>query len=172
MSYQTASRRRYDPAQAAQMRLDSLDRAENGQSFTNYPAIFEGFRAMGIADDDIKPRENVLTFNAWRAKGRTVTKGQHGVRVVTYIERDVTRLDGSIETVREPHSAVVFHISQTAEWSDTRSDARSLTVNGHRLLPAPVPAPAPKPAPQPARVDPRPTPQASEPQRRGKWIIR
>jgi hypothetical protein len=50
---------------------EALDRAQQGQALTNYPAICEGFIAKGIAEADIKPRENVFTFNAWKAPGLT-----------------------------------------------------------------------------------------------------
>src|ERR1700723_3615694 len=62
-------------------RLESLKRAVTGQSLTNFPAIFQGFAAKGIAENEIKPRENVFTFDAWKALGRVVRRGEHGVRV-------------------------------------------------------------------------------------------
>src|SRR6266571_2894190 len=65
--------------------IEALDRATTGQSLTNYPAIFAGFMAEGIAEVDIKPRENVFTFEAWKALGRSVKKGERGVKVVTFI---------------------------------------------------------------------------------------
>ena len=49
---------------------DAYTRATTGQSLTNYPTIFEEFIALGIPIDDIRPRENVLTFHAWKAVGR------------------------------------------------------------------------------------------------------
>jgi hypothetical protein len=61
-----------------QMQAEAIDRARNGQSLSNYPAIFAGFMARGIAEADIKPRENVFTVQylesarsfgqAWRAR--------------------------------------------------------------------------------------------------------
>jgi len=82
----------------------------------NYPAIFTELEAKGIPFDDIRPRENVLTFEAWKALGRHVRKGQHGVRVVTWIPISEVK-DASGEVVRKagrrPKTAVVFHISQT-----------------------------------------------------------
>ena len=39
----------------------ALTRAETGQSFANYPTIFEGFMSKGIPETDILPRENVFT---------------------------------------------------------------------------------------------------------------
>ena len=69
-----------------QSRLESLKRAVSGQSLSNFPAIFQGFAAKGIPEAEIKPRENVFTFEAWKALGRVVRRGEHGVRVVTFIE--------------------------------------------------------------------------------------
>lgn len=93
---------------------ESLDRAQAGLSFSNYPAIFEGFLAKGISADQIKPRENVFTFNAWKALGRTVKKGEHGVKVCTFVEG--TKKDqetGEESAFRMPRSTTVFHVSQT-----------------------------------------------------------
>src|SRR5580700_1412740 len=65
---------------------EALSRAVLGQSFSNFPAIFQGFAAKGIPETEIKPRENVFTFDAWKALGRYVRKGEHGVKVVTFID--------------------------------------------------------------------------------------
>jgi hypothetical protein len=99
-----------------EMQLDALNRAANGQSLTNYPAIFEGFAAKGIPIDDIKPRENIFSFNAWKAAGRVVRKGEHGVKVVTFIETEKKSESGELErSGRRPWSVTVFHISQTEQ---------------------------------------------------------
>jgi antirestriction protein ArdC len=87
---------------------EALHRAATGQSLTNYPLILAGFEAKGIPAEQINPRENVFTFNAWRALGRTVRKGEHGVRIVTFIE---TEKDG--QKARRPWHTTVFHVSQT-----------------------------------------------------------
>jgi hypothetical protein len=100
-----------------EIQAEAIDRARNGQSVMNYAAIFEGFMAKGIAESDIEPRVNVLTFHAWKAVGRSVKKGEHGVKVVTFIDttiRDTS--EAGEETVRHgrrPHTTTVFHISQT-----------------------------------------------------------
>lgn len=96
---------------------ECLSRAVNGQSWSNYPAIFEGFQGKGILADDIKPRENVFTFNAWKALGRSVRKGEHGVRVVTWIDI-APRVDAQTGEVVKPggracRTTTVFHVSQT-----------------------------------------------------------
>jgi hypothetical protein len=97
----------------------------------NYAAIFQGFMAKGIAESDIKPRENVLTFHAWKALGRSVKRGEHGVKVVAFIPcertvRDPQTGEEKIEGFRRPHTTIVFHISQTEPTSEreARFDTR------------------------------------------------
>jgi hypothetical protein len=76
-----------------QSRLESLKRAVSGQSFSNFPAIFQGFAAKGIPESEIKPRENVFTFEAWKALGPVVRRGEHGVKVATMIETKSKEVD-------------------------------------------------------------------------------
>lgn len=97
---------------------EALSRALTGQSWSNYPAIVQGFKSRGIPEEQIQPRENVFTYQAWRALGRQVRKGEHGVRVVTFIKRDKKTEDpqtGEVkfETYSVPRTVSVFHISQT-----------------------------------------------------------
>lgn len=97
-------------------RLESLKRAVSGQSLTNFPAIYAGFAAKGIPESEIKPRENVFTFEAWKALGRVVRRGEHGVKVVTMIETHSKEIDqdtGERKLIRRPWTTTVFHISQT-----------------------------------------------------------
>lgn len=97
---------------------EALNRAENGASTANYGAIYAGFEAKGISEDEILPRENVLTFNAWKARGRMVRKGEHGVKVMTYVstkkkgaEQAQDGKEDKGRTIRR--TTTVFHISQT-----------------------------------------------------------
>lgn len=99
----------------SEMQQEALDRATQGASVANFPAIFEGFRAKGIAEADIMPRINVLTFHAWKAKGRSVKKGEKGVKVVTFVP--VEDDDGNVVGTRSS-TAVVFHVSQTESIED------------------------------------------------------
>src|ERR1700691_2859975 len=95
---------------------EALTRAVSGQSFSNFPAIFQGFAAKGIPESEIKPRENVFTFDAWKALGRVVRRGEHGVKVVTFIERaskDTDSDTGERKVIRRPWTTTVFHVSQT-----------------------------------------------------------
>jgi len=101
--------------QAAQ-RAEALSRAATGTALTNYPAIYAGFMEKGIAEADIQPRVNVFTFQAWKALGRYVRKGEHGVRVVTYVSRP-GKVDPATGTqgpaIKFPRTVTVFHVSQT-----------------------------------------------------------
>ncbi len=98
----------------AEQQSEALSRAETNQSLLNYPAIYEGFEEKGISD--IQPRVNVFTYHAWRAKGRQVRKGEHGVKVVTWIDcksKDIDPDTGEPKQYKRAKSATVFHISQT-----------------------------------------------------------
>ena len=90
--------------------MESLQRAKNGDSLLNYPSIIQGFIAKGISPSEIIPRENVFTYNAWKALGRQVNKGEHGVKVVTWI--DATDKDTGLPT-KLCRKSTVFHVSQT-----------------------------------------------------------
>ena len=99
---------------------EALGRAIGGHSLTNYPAIFHEFMARGIPEDQIKPRENVFSYNAWKAIGRQVRKGEHGVKILTFISIGTKEAEQTEPTdrkrsssYRRPWSVTVFHISQT-----------------------------------------------------------
>ena len=94
---------------------EALDRATQNQSFANYPAIIDGFLEKGISEADIQPRVNVFTFNAWKALGRSVKKGEHGVKVHTWIVLTDEDDDGKETTRRIPRTTTVFHVTQTKE---------------------------------------------------------
>lgn len=99
---------------AAEIQQTALTRAVTGESMANYAAIFEGFAAKGIPADQIEPRTNVFSFNAWKALGRYVRKGEHGVKICTFVP--CTKIDkrtGEEGTYTRPWFVTVFHISQT-----------------------------------------------------------
>ena len=102
----------------AEIRQEALSRAVGGITASNYPAIFAGFIEKGIPESEIRPRENVFTFQAWKALGRYVGRGEHGIKVATVREfhkRVTDRETGEekVETYSVPWTATVFHISQT-----------------------------------------------------------
>ena len=97
---------------------EALSRARNGEALSNLPAIFRGFIAKGIPEEEIQPRINVFTLPAWNALGKRVKAGEHGVKVLTYIEGEKetneVKEDGSPKIIhwRSPKATEVFHISQ------------------------------------------------------------
>lgn len=96
------------------MQKQALVNAVSGTSDANYDLILGGFVAKGIPEEEIIPRENVFTFNAWRALGRTVRKGEKGVPVFTVIPCKVkdNETDEEIQ-VKKRRKTTVFHVSQT-----------------------------------------------------------
>ena len=87
---------------------EALQRATTNQSFANYPAIITGFAERGIPPEQIRPRENVFTFNAWKQLSRVVKKGETGVKIITWIP-----CEKNGERFVRPKTTTVFHISQT-----------------------------------------------------------
>lgn len=98
----------------SEIQREALTRAVTGPSLANFPAIFAGFMAKGIPEDQIQPRLNVFSFNAWKALGRFVKRGEHGVRIATVLHKTRrNKATGEDESYSVPWSVVVFHISQT-----------------------------------------------------------
>ena len=139
---------------------EALQRATNNASAANYGAIYAGFVAKGIAGADIMPRENVFTFDAWKALGRSVKKGEHGVKIVTWIdckgraERDPVTGEEERRGFRRPKTTTVFHISQTeltaaakARWAAAKAARQQVSPAEldahHEAEHAPAPASAP-----------------------------
>jgi antirestriction protein ArdC len=108
-------------ASNSSLNQESLSRAVQGQSVANYSSIFTGFMARGIPEEQIKPRENVFTYNAWLALGRQVRKGEHGVKCVTFIvceDKKREQVTGKKSSFRRPWTTTVFHVSQTDSMLD------------------------------------------------------
>ena len=113
--------RRRRRARSEETREEQLARIQASENESNYPAIIEGFKARGIPVDQIRPRENVLTYRAWQAKGRQVRKGEKSVKIDVWIEYDKKSDDGKPATDpegnpvkgRSRRSVAVFHVSQT-----------------------------------------------------------
>lgn len=98
----------------SELQNEALARAVSGMSMSNYVPIFQGFMARGIPESEIRPRENVFTYNAWRALGRQVRKGEHGVKCLTFITTSKEDKDtGEKRESRRPWTTTVFHVSQT-----------------------------------------------------------
>lgn len=99
-----------------EQQAQSLANAVGNQSIMNYATIFNEFMARGIPESAIEPRVNVFTYNAWLALGRQVRKGEHGVKVVTFVPMSKDDKEtGEKSRWRAPRTTTVFHISQTDE---------------------------------------------------------
>ncbi len=99
-----------------EQRTEALERAQAGLSSANYAAILDGFAARGIYDAE--PRVNVFSYGAWQALGRQVQKGQHGVKITTWIvckSKDPDPDTGKREKYKRRRTVAVFHISQTEQ---------------------------------------------------------
>ncbi len=102
---------RLSDSERAEMQRASLSRATSGCSLTNDLAVIAAFAARGIV---ATPRVDVFTFNAWKALGRSVMKGEKSVRVTTWIPVQRKATDGTKkDSGMIPRTACVFHISQT-----------------------------------------------------------
>ncbi len=156
MATATKTRRpRKTTAEREQMQREALRRAAFGNSVHNEATAIAEFVARGIPESEVMPRVNVFTFNAWKAAGRYVRKGEHGVKLVTWFPKSDSNgqpilKDGKPIMMRT--TATVFHISQTEKIGDT--------------TPEPTPAPEPQPetvhqiTTEPARIEyhpPQPT---------------
>ena len=65
------------------------------------------------------PDQNVFTFPAWRALGRTVCKGEHGVELTVWRPIGKPTVDPDTGQPKDPPlrccRSFVFHVSQTKE---------------------------------------------------------
>ena len=95
-------RRRLTTAEREAMQMEALSRAVAGISTANYGPMILEFRNRGILD--VIPRENVFTYHAWRAKGRQVKRGEHGVKVITFVPMTRTERDHSTGEEKEIES--------------------------------------------------------------------
>ncbi len=116
----TEAERKARAERAAARWAAALNRAENGNSIANYALIFDGFMAMDIPEDQIRPRENVFTWGAWKAKGRQPRRDERKKFVTVNTWRPVfgqiDQGDGSTrkgKTGMVPTTARVYHESQT-----------------------------------------------------------
>ncbi|MGG5276356.1 ArdC family protein [Pseudomonas syringae pv. coryli] len=115
-------RRRTSTLSREEIQKQALANALADKSDANYETIIEGFIEKGIDPDEVIPRVNVFTYNAWLQLGRQVRKGESGVRIVSMApvkprkgedasEKPAVGEDGKSRMRAVP--ATVFHISQT-----------------------------------------------------------
>ena len=108
------SKRRTNRRSSSTTAQEALARIQNNHSMANYGHVFEALTHRGIPIDEIEPKENVLTFHAWKAKGRHVRKGEKGFKVVSWIPIEGKADEsGEKKLKHRPVRATLFHISQT-----------------------------------------------------------
>lgn len=118
---QTKNTKSKAPKQPSQLAQEALARAQIERSIANYAPIIDGFSQKGIPASEITPRVNVFTFFAWKAKGRRVRKGEHGVKITSWVpvlgkmktEKDPKTGEEKTVASLRPKTTTVFHISQT-----------------------------------------------------------
>ena len=94
--------------------IETIRKAQSGASLMNDMAVIVGFSDKGISEPEINPRVNVFTYNAWRALGRQVRKGEHGVKITTYVQASKEDKEtGESDPYKFPRTTTVFHVSQT-----------------------------------------------------------
>jgi hypothetical protein len=64
---------------------EALARIQSMHFCGNDVLVIQVFSEAGIPPEQIDPRNNVLTFNAWKAKSRRVAKGAKSIRVTVWI---------------------------------------------------------------------------------------
>ena len=89
---------------------EALNRIQAGFS-QNDMVVINAFAAAGVPESEIIPRENVLTFRAWKAKDRRVAKGATSIRVQVWIPTGEKDENGKEKMI--PRTACLFHVSQT-----------------------------------------------------------
>ena len=72
--------------------------------------------ALALRGCSCQPYKDVFTFNRWKALGRHVKKGEHGIRlsVMTETEQE-DRETGEVKTRKVMHRAYVFCACQVEE---------------------------------------------------------
>jgi hypothetical protein len=96
---------------------DDLLRAEFGRRIkTPAPRARVELPCIQCAHPISARDENVFTFSAWKAVGRRVKKGQHGVKAVTFVpvgSKEDKETGEKKAGYRMPRTVTVFHVSQT-----------------------------------------------------------
>lgn len=142
------------PKQPSQLAQEALARAQIERSIANYAPIIDGFMQKGIPASEITPRVNVFTFFAWKAKGRRVRKGEHGVKITSWVpvlgkvktEKDPKTGEEKTVASLRPKTTTVFHISQTEpidQKVDVERPATPANHPGSQVNRAAPPEPAP-----------------------------
>lgn len=165
------ARKRKQGPEVTALQREALQRAQCERSLANYGQIIAGFSQKGIPAHEIIPRVNVFTFSAWKAKGRKVRKGEHGVKISSWIPTGRTHTEKNQETGEEetvarlrPFTPTVFHISQTEPMEEGPDQPATPT----QAVTAPTAS-----IPDPVKQEQKPVaPAAPEAPKKPAWLLR
>jgi hypothetical protein len=93
--------------QKAEAAAEAYARIIGEPSRANWPAVFAHYLALGIPEEDIRPKENVFPVPAWNHLGRKVKAGQKACRVPVFVP------DKDEEGRGRWRQSCLFHESQT-----------------------------------------------------------
>jgi hypothetical protein len=116
MQTATVARRHKKSSESPQEALARIQQMEFGQ---NDVIVIQEFSKAGIRPEDIDPRHNVLTFRAWKAKGRRVARGAKSIAVVVWIPKSESKTEDDGKDGKKkrggmyPKTTRLFHESQT-----------------------------------------------------------
>jgi hypothetical protein len=95
------------------MGVNKMDEKMDERTDTeNCEFVVKEFSNRGIPVDEIKPKENVFTFGKWIKRGRSVRRGETGVKICWLARMVKETKNGDKTTFRHIYRSV-FHISQT-----------------------------------------------------------
>ena len=86
--------------------------AETARQFQGYSAM-NAASILAVLKCDCEPYRDVFTYQRWQAQGFQVRKGEHGVRITTWIDATEKRAEGDEpegerKVYRLPRAVVVF----------------------------------------------------------------
>lgn len=98
-----------------------MDRQE-ATSFNRFSAYNAGVLAEAAEERGCQcvPYKDWFTYNRWLAQGMQVKKGEHGVKLVTIITKQIQAEDGTVKTEQFKKIATVFCRCQVKEAEHVR----------------------------------------------------
>ena len=103
---------------------EALARARTGISLANYPTIYRGFTEKGVPECEIRPRENVFTYRAWRELGRQSVAANTASRSSrsSNARRKTKRLERSRKPIAVPGRRRCFTFHRQTRFRGVRSE--------------------------------------------------
>ena len=90
-----------------QKMTETQARTFDGHSTANETIVLMELAAKGCTS--CEPYKDIFTYRRWQAQGFQVQKGEHGIKLTTYIPIHKTDDDGKqVQTGRRPRTTTVF----------------------------------------------------------------